>query len=176
MDIGANIGIFSLFAVHSGAKLVIGYEPCSKSYEVCLKNIVENKLYNKINIYKAAVTHESGKSVKFPISSSVYNRIISEKSVIDAFEIVDTVSLENIIKDVLVFDLLKIDCEGGEYDIILNSKPEIYSKIREIKMEYHLGRLMDLTFHLENVGFIKKYPRSVNNSSLVGTVWYAKSK
>src|SRR5262249_53572562 len=34
-------------------------------------------------------------------------------------------------------DLLKVDCEGAEYDILYGSPPHIFDKIAEIRMEYH---------------------------------------
>ena len=34
-------------------------------------------------------------------------------------------------------DLLKIDCEGAEYDILMNADPACWRHIRHIVMEYH---------------------------------------
>ena len=36
-----------------------------------------------------------------------------------------------------VVDLLKIDCEGGEYTILLTTPIEVFSRIRNIVFEYH---------------------------------------
>ena len=33
--------------------------------------------------------------------------------------------------------LMKLDCEGGEYDVLLNATPEHLTRINEIMMEIH---------------------------------------
>jgi hypothetical protein len=35
--------------------------------------------------------------------------------------------------------LLKLDCEGAEYEVLLNARPETLKKIGNIAMEYHVG-------------------------------------
>jgi hypothetical protein len=34
-------------------------------------------------------------------------------------------------------DLLKLDCEGAEYEILSGASPEVFKKIERIIMEYH---------------------------------------
>lgn len=34
-------------------------------------------------------------------------------------------------------DLLKIDCEGGEYTVLESTPPDVFSRIRNIVFEYH---------------------------------------
>jgi hypothetical protein len=34
-------------------------------------------------------------------------------------------------------DLLKIDCEGGEYEIVRGSRPESWRRVRRVVMERH---------------------------------------
>jgi hypothetical protein len=51
-------------------------------------------------------------------------------------------------------DLLKLDCEGGEWDIF--QIPEPFKNVAEIRMEYHLvgGKtLSDLKAAAEHIGF-----------------------
>lgn len=53
-----------------------------------------------------------------------------------------------------VIDLLKIDCEGGEWDIFENA--ELFKKVRMIRMEYHLvnGKsLEDFKNSTDRIGF-----------------------
>ena len=52
-------------------------------------------------------------------------------------------------------DLLKMDAEGAEYDIVLNSAPETWSGVRRVVMEYHPlpeHTFEELQSHLEAVG------------------------
>ena len=66
-------------------------------------------------------------------------------------------------------DLLKLDCEGGEWDIF--QIPEPFQKVAEIRMEYHLvgGKtISDLKDAAEYIGFkITK----LNENSGFGIAW-----
>jgi len=35
-------------------------------------------------------------------------------------------------------DLLKLDCEGAEYDILFSAEAAVYDRINSVRMEYHL--------------------------------------
>jgi hypothetical protein len=49
-------------------------------------------------------------------------------------------------------DVLKLDCEGCEYDVILSSCPEILAKFSHVQIEYHYG-YKNLARKLEKCGF-----------------------
>jgi FkbM family methyltransferase len=53
-------------------------------------------------------------------------------------------------------DFLKIDCEGAEFEMLLNAPPELFGRIRHICMEYHDGVTAfshsDLLRHFERLG------------------------
>jgi hypothetical protein len=88
-------------------------------------------------------------------ANSMYN-------VSDNYEVVETMTFSDIMDRIQGHDiLLKLDCEGGEYDVILNAKPEHLTRINEIMMEIHtdlhpkhkgkdiiMKQLQDSGFHL----------------------------
>ena len=82
---------------------------------------------------------------------------------------VECVTLENIFDEnhIVSCDLLKLDCEGAEYDILINANKEIFDKIKLISLEYHNIINHDgheLKKFLETVGFVVKLvPDSHNN-------------
>jgi len=154
VDIGANIGVFSLYAVSMGARKVYAYEPSERAYEVLLHNIVHNQLEDKVVPHKLAVYNTSGDKVIIPIDSSPYNRMVTENSA-QKWAMVGTVTLERIVQDSeeAFVDLLKIDCEGMEYDILFGATESAFSKIGAIRMEYHDGPIDDLIAHLKQHGF-----------------------
>ena len=136
IDVGANIGAFSLLAASLGAKKVIGIEPVSKTFNLFQSNVTRSGLSSIIAL-KNLVSAEHGKY--FQISNdndnaganSMYN--VAENS-----EMVLSLSLSTILK--MVEDdniLLKLDCEGAEYDILLNATQEEMSRINEIVLEIH---------------------------------------
>ena len=53
--------------------------------------------------------------------------------------VVDTTSLEDFVDraGIKKIDFLKMDCEGAEYDILMNCPQRILSMIQRIGMEYH---------------------------------------
>jgi hypothetical protein len=34
-------------------------------------------------------------------------------------------------------DVVKIDCEGGEYDLVLSSSPETWASVQRVVIEFH---------------------------------------
>ena len=73
IDIGANIGVFSLYAAYHQAAQVLAYEPNTESYQCLMQNIQANRLQHVITPQQLAVTSTDGETVKFPTKSSMYN-------------------------------------------------------------------------------------------------------
>jgi len=135
IDIGANIGAFSLYAAMLGAKQVISVEPISASYNTFLKNIHRLGLTN-ITTLKNIVAEENNKFL--PVSLNSNAGANSMYNVSDNYEVVETVTFYEIMNRIAGHDiLLKLDCEGGEYDVLLNALPEHLTRINEIMMEIH---------------------------------------
>ncbi|MCX6704886.1 MAG: FkbM family methyltransferase, partial [Candidatus Woesebacteria bacterium] len=120
IDIGANIGTFSIFAAYKMpyAK-ILSYEPGRKAFLQLRENILLNEMDGRVFPNKLAV-YKNKSSIKLYDSGrtglgSVY-RVRGEKK----FEVVPTTTLEGIfIKNkIKVCDYLKIDCEGAEYEIL----------------------------------------------------------
>jgi len=171
IDIGANIGVFSVYAAAMGAKKVFSYEPTNEAYEVLLRNISSNRFEDIIIPYRLAVTEANGKAVRIPLKSSPYNRIL-DGNASEPHDVVSTVSLESILKKngIDQLDLLKIDCEGEEYRILLNTDASIFQKIKTIRMEYHAGPLEDLISFLRNRNFHTVYH---NTDSAI--LWFSRT-
>ncbi len=135
IDIGANIGAFALYAATLGAKQVVAVEPISMSYNTFLKNISRTGL-STITTHKKLVSDKGNQFIKVSINdnagaNSMYN-------VSDNFEVVETMTFRDIMNQIAGHDiLLKLDCEGAEYDIILNADPMDMVRINEIMMEVH---------------------------------------
>jgi len=70
------------------------------------------------------------------------------------------IKIENLDEIVKRFNLrhaaLKVDCEGCEYDLILNASDKTLHAFDQIIMEYHYG-YRNLVKRLRQAGFIVKY-------------------
>ena len=62
IDLGAHIGVFSVYAALYGAEKVYAYEPLKENYDLLVKNIAVNNLQDKIIPIQKAVTDKKGKT------------------------------------------------------------------------------------------------------------------
>jgi FkbM family methyltransferase len=168
VDIGANIGVFSLFAAYCGASRVIAYEPNSEAFRALERNIHANHLESIIESHQFAVTDSEGKTVHFPKASSAYNRILPEGSPVE-YETINTINLAAIMRGLVRVDLLKLDCEGAEWDILRAADRAVLEGIHAIRMEYHMGLRDTVTDFLETNGFTRRYQTGTKDA---GTMWF----
>lgn len=147
MDVGASLGSFSLYAAQQGAK-VLAYEPAPASFDLLSQNIKLNSdVTSEISPFRQGVAGRSGKRAFFlarfsPLSSFFVRRRLSRASPRASGNkiSVDCVTLKDIFKrhGFETLDLLKLDCEGAEYEILYETPPEILKRIKEIRLEYHV--------------------------------------
>lgn len=127
IDIGANSGDTALYFASKGAT-VYGFEPVKEYYEMALKNFdINPDLSKNIKIFNYGVSYKKGKINIDAMDST--SRYVSEG---DSYS-VDIISIKDIMNQVTP-DLLKMDCEGCEFEIIENCD---LSKFNEIIFEQH---------------------------------------
>jgi beta-1,4-mannosyl-glycoprotein beta-1,4-N-acetylglucosaminyltransferase len=132
-DIGANIGFFSLYAYESGASRVVAFEPQKENFDNMVKFVSK---YSNIEVHKIAVVGSGEKSVKIYGGQEVASIYAKEQE--GEFEVVDSFSLEDVVSEYQNTDMvLKMDCEGAEYDIIYNTPRDVIRKFETIVMDIH---------------------------------------
>jgi FkbM family methyltransferase len=157
VDIGANIGVFALYAAMSGAKSVMAYEPAEESFALLKKNIQCNGYEAIIFPHCMAIVGRPSKPVLFSRQSSVFNSIEKDEEFDSSDHIlVQTLPFSEIVKNLTTSNIVKIDCEGGEYDIVLDSDDSVFGRIEEIRIEYHGGPRQNLIDRFEQLGFIRR--------------------
>ena len=173
LDMGANIGIFSLYAATCGAKRVIALEPSREAAAVLAENVADNNLSSVIEIRRLAVNDGKELQVSFPVESSVYNKIATSGNTA-ACDIVPTTTLSSLVNEVGPVDLLKIDIEGGEYAVFQpgTSDASTYPQVGEIRMEYHQGRVNELVQFLGRWGL--RLSHHQEDSDLLGEMWFTR--
>ena len=145
LDIGANIGDRALHFLNSGAEKVIAVEADPYTFHLLERNIEINELNDRIIPLNAAVSDASG-IIRIPyrnvnvIGTGADQKKYPEGTVGVA---VPKVSLMSMIQEYnIVASVLKMDCEGCEYDAILPTGPEaLRNAFSDIAIEYHYGAL-----------------------------------
>ena len=82
--------------------------------------------------------------------------------------------MDKILENIDIVDLLKIDCEGAEYEILFNALSDSYAKIKLIRMEFHCGQIFELSSFLEGFGF--RQTKLNYDSEDSGALWFEKSE
>ena len=150
IDIGACTGDTSVLFALCGAKKIIAVEPFPKNFQMLQKNIKENGLTDKIVPILGACGSHSGSIIIDPAYSSTMRSNLKE---FDKGVSVPILTLEQIANENAVDDaILKLDCEGCEYDVILDANTSFLRKFSHIQIEYHSG-YKNLKEKLEKSGF-----------------------
>ena len=153
LDLGANRGDFSKWALGQGAT-VIAFEPDKDAYLQLVKRL--NKFENFFPL-NSVVSNETGLSKFYyhkdkkidPIGFSISSSLVEEKANIDNsfFNPVLCIDLEVIVKE-LPIKLLKIDIEGAE-SLIWPAVKQNYQNIDYLLLEIHRTINRDLTSEIE---------------------------
>jgi len=157
VDIGANAGVFCLFALKFGAKRIIAIEPLKKNIALVKRNFGLNKSVVPI-IIEAAVSFRNG-------SDKLYLNDLDSQGSLSAgkggrelkkYIIVRSLTLARVLSDYKIkrVDFLKIDCEGGEGAIIKSMNKKGWKKINRIALEYHDD--MSVLSHQQIVKVLRK--------------------
>lgn len=131
IDIGANIGTFSIFALMNGAKKVYAFEPNIENFNTLVKNT--KQFPNIIPINKAI--NSPGIKTCYTVLDDVLCQVKNDDSSEHNTECMSLEEAINITGEETV--AVKIDCEGSEYDIFLPTSDNTLNRIKIIYSEFH---------------------------------------
>lgn len=134
VDVGANVGVFSLFAARA-ARLVYSLEPASSNFSRLVSNVSPTRNITPLNLACAA---RDGRA-SLDLSDNPVSFSLMTSSCPDRSETVDVITLGTLFELYKIerCDFLKLDCEGSEFEIILGADPSILNRVVRIVMEYH---------------------------------------
>jgi len=141
IDVGANIGFFSLYAasVYPNAR-IIAYEPMPPNFTLLEKNFWRNESADLTSVNKAVGSVSGTLRLHYHLNRQ-YPTAPSLFKTNDASLTIDVES--NTLEEVLEqwnpgrVDLLKLDCEGAEFGILYESPYQCFEHIDKIAMEVH---------------------------------------
>lgn len=166
VDLGANIGTFSIYAAHFGAT-VYAVEPEPHNREALEKNIALNSMKDKIHVLPYAISDYKGTAV---ISDSGGGSTIKDDGIFGAE--VEVMSLDNLFSlyHINSVDVLKIDVEGAELEIILGASRDNLNKCKFITMEFDVrsgSRMGDMVQKLSETHHV----RTMGSWERGGMIW-----
>ena len=163
IDIGAHIGLFSLLVSQlCKTGKILSFEPVSENFDLLVSNLKLNRIEN-ILPFNMAVSKNSGRLDLFLNNDQSAHSIFSKSS--ESIN-VESTSLQKIFEEHKISSckILKLDCEGAEYEIIDSLPSEYLDKIQNMVIEYHLADtkpelVKSLILKIKNAGFkIKTRP------------------
>jgi len=138
VDIGFNYGLFSMVSLKNNPSKIIAFEPNPK----LVSNYQKFFNHEKIELHQKAVSNKAG-IVTFnenndPGMSTLLSDINTHN--INATYEVELINFYQFLQknNINQIDYLKVDCEGGEYDIF-DSIPNEYltNQVKKIALEFH---------------------------------------
>ncbi len=165
IDIGANVGFFDiqLLSKIDGAT-IYAYEPMPANVKTLQYTLAQNpRLQQHVRLFQMAVTGQPLDRLDLFAEAEESNQVVA--SVFAEFNknntqkiTVPCITLTDIIRtnDLRSIDLLKLDCEGSEYDIIYHTAPELVKRIGRMVVEVH-----DVDKDRNNIGAFNAYVQSL---------------
>ncbi len=163
VDIGAYVGDTAICFAMRGARHVYAFEPYPFSYNTAMKNVELNKLGDRVTLINKACSDKGG---HFVLDANFLNAPSSGIREVPNGTRIEITTLDRIVKDLKLGSnaVLKVDCEGYEYKVLLGAKRETLRRFGQIIAEYHYG-YEPLVQKLKEAGFKVTYtkPRHTKN-------------
>jgi len=156
VDIGGFIGDTALYFASRGAKAVYVFEPSSELVKYARRNVAqsENIFLNdyglgsedKTDFFFGYFGYSAGEEIRIREISSVLAEILKREGKID---------------------LLKVDCEGCEWELLTCIERPLFDVVSAVYVEIHGGDHNALLSRLENFGFRLKKSKQIPLSKSV---------
>lgn len=150
LDVGAAFGDTAITFLLAGAKHVYAVEAFPGYYRLAQENIKTNGFADSCDVLLSAMGGKSGvlkidKNLEDMFGVGIHKAEIGDE--------VPIVTLADMVEQHNIQDgILKLDVEGYEYEILLNTPKEIIRCFSDLVIEYHYG-FEKLRKYLEDAGF-----------------------
>lgn len=136
IDIGAHIGIFAARAAPL-ARRVLSFEPAPDNFALLLENLAS---FPNVQPFRKAAFGERGTGALILTADPASHSLHRGGSPFEVGEVdVECITLADIFRENAVdrCGLLKLDCEGAEYEIIPSIPGDLWPRIDRVSLEYH---------------------------------------
>jgi len=139
LDMGANIGIFTHYALENGAKKVICYEPEEINYSILL-----NQNFKQVELHNVAITQSDSFIMLYSTPIKEGKKISTDNHSIKQIRGRTAKQVESLNfrkqLDLHQPDILKVDIEGAEFILDFKNLPECIKYIA-IEIHYQLDEI-----------------------------------
>ena len=146
LDVGANIGAYSLFASHhSNIGRIVAFEPDPQTLNELRSNVALNGLERRIEVQGKAVSNDQGSVTlgvvgKLSGANSVIDTSIHDRSAFQRQVTVETVSLDQLFASPLADAVcIKVDVEGHECKVLEGAEAMLKANRAVIQIEGYVG-------------------------------------
>ena len=157
IDVGAHVGLFSLLVSQfCKAGKILSFEPVRENFDLLVSNLKLNHIDNVLPFNMAVSKNTDELSLFLNNDQSAHSIFYKSSESIS----VESISLQKIFEENKISSckLLKLDCEGAEYQIIDSLPSKYLDKIQNIVIEYHSADtkpelVKNLILKIKNAGF-----------------------
>lgn len=176
LDIGAHKGYFGAYALQKGARSVYSYEPASDNYSYLERTAdLFVGLGFDWKIQKTAIGAEDGEvDIYISRDSWSHSLYVRKDRPQVGTETVQMISMQRLLEEVKIEEgsrlIVKVDTEGGECSIVMESPAESWHQTDEVFVETHSFApctMEDIEKHLQFAGFNVEESRANNITRLL---------
>lgn len=161
LDVGAHAGFFSLYCRALNPKVkIFAIEPEPKNVAALKKHLKENAV-SGVRVAACALAGESGRR-ELVLSPDSHNHALGgpAKNGVLCFSLADFCRKYKI-KNV---SLLKMDIEGGEFEVLDSAAAADLAMVKNVILEYHNNNFRPLERKLRENGFsVQRFPSKFDN-------------
>jgi len=159
VDIGAHIGAFTVALATAVPKAqVTAFEPSAHRTGYLRRNVARNGMNDRVVVVQAAVGNRVDRNML------IRGELVAETTEADG-ELVKVMSFTDVMDSIDgPIDLLKMDCEGGEYDIVASASSAMLQRIQRFVLEYHPAPAEQVTrlfSTLTEAGLVERWRQDV---------------
>ncbi|MGC8622128.1 MAG: FkbM family methyltransferase [Caldisphaera sp.] len=177
VDVGANVCDSAIYFALKGARHVYAFEPYPYSYNLAKKNIRLNNLKDRVTLLNEGCGKDGFITIDPSFKNTAGSRLIQFKD----GKSVKVTSLNSIVNRYKIKNsILKIDCEGCEYELVLNATVDALRRFDRIMIEYHYGyknlekKLLEAKFNVKHTK-PKLFKDASREVRLLGMIYASKN-
>jgi FkbM family methyltransferase len=138
IDVGAAFGDTAIYFLQKGASHVVAVEAFPGYYALAKQNIEANGFQKECEVLLSAAGGSSGGNLI--IDTGLEDMFGANMKQVGSGQSVPIITLKELADRYQVVDgFLKLDTEGFEYEILLNTPKEVLRRFSDMLIEYHYG-------------------------------------